>query len=59
MKTGVVVMDERKQSSSLEIVQRKREELAQGYPKWFRFLECVGLILFFIFAGVLGWRIFL
>ena len=38
--------DERKTASS-DIVQRNHEELANGYPKWFRFIEYLGLFLFF------------
>ncbi len=50
-------MEDSKQPSHSEIVQRDQEELANGYPKWFRFLECLGLVLFFLFAGIITWRI--
>lgn len=50
-------MENRNQPLPSEIVQRDREELAKGYPKWFRFLECLGLVLFFIMVAVIAWRI--
>ncbi|BBH52768.1 fatty acid desaturase family protein [Fluviispira sanaruensis] len=39
------------------IIQRNKEELATGYPKWFRFLETIGLIIFFILVGIIAFRI--
>lgn len=50
-------MNDSNQPSPSEIVQRSQEELASGYPKWFRFLEYFGLVLFFLFVGIIGWKI--
>jgi plasmanylethanolamine desaturase len=49
-------MNDRTKPSLSDIVQRDKEELAKGYPKWFRILECLGLILFFSFAAIIAWR---
>lgn len=50
-------MDDEEHFLKSEILQHDREDLAKGYPKWFRFLECVGLTLFFILVGVCIWRL--
>ena len=51
-------MDDNNNHPSLfEVVQHNQDELAKGYPNWFRKLECVGLILFFIFVGIITWKI--
>ncbi|APJ03435.1 fatty acid desaturase family protein [Silvanigrella aquatica] len=52
-------MDDHNQSSFSEIVQINKEELASGYPKWFRVVECLALIAFFVSTGIILYRIFL
>ena len=51
-------MDDLGKMDTKEIVQRDKNELANGYPKWFRFIEYIGLIFFFIFSGIINaWKI--
>lgn len=50
-------MDDLGKMDTKEIVQRDKNELANGYPKWFRFIEYIGLIFFFIFSGIIAWKI--
>ncbi|WP_161597625.1 fatty acid desaturase family protein [Fluviispira multicolorata] len=50
-------MQDKEQSTPSVIVQRDKDELAKGYPKWFRFLETIGLILFFILVAIIAIRI--
>lgn len=52
-------MSEANNKDAHEIVQRDKHELASGYPKWFRYMEWVGLSLFFIFATIIAGRILL
>ncbi len=56
-KNGVFIMEDKRKTTSSDIVQRNHEELANGYPKWFRFIEYLGLILFFTFSGIIIWKI--
>ena len=50
-------MDEKSNPFLSEIVQRDQDQLAKGYPKWFRVVECFGLVLFFLFAAIILWKI--
>ena len=45
------------EANSQEIIQRDKTELANGYPKWFRAVEFVGLFLFLSFAFIISWKI--
>ena len=56
-KNGVFIMEDKRKTTSSDIVQRNHEELANGYPKWFRFIEYLGLILFFTFSCIIIWKI--
>jgi ubiquitin-conjugating enzyme E2 variant len=46
-------MDNQNKILIKEMVQLNSTDLAKGYPKWFRFIEIVGLIIFFLLIAII------